>query len=186
MSGNKIPKAMLEQRIRDLIAGTQKHSTNGSLTFGGATYSATALVQVLQSLADSLATEDTARASWQDALKNVRDAQAKAGPIVQAYRSWLVATNGNAPSTLADYGLVPRKARTPLSTDKQAVANAKSKATRAARHTMGSKQKQDVKGTITTIVGASASSASSPVSPGPVVSVPTSGTPPAGTAPHPA
>ena len=35
MSATKVTKATLEQRIRGLIAGTQKHPPTGSLTVGG-------------------------------------------------------------------------------------------------------------------------------------------------------
>jgi hypothetical protein len=44
-------------------------------------------------------------------------------------------------ASLADFGLNPKKARTPLTIEEKAAAAAKRKATRAARHTMGSKQK---------------------------------------------
>jgi hypothetical protein len=73
MNATRVTKATWEQRIRGLVAGTQKHSPNGSLTLGGATYTATALVQLLQSLADALGAVDSAKASWQDALKNATD-----------------------------------------------------------------------------------------------------------------
>jgi len=150
MSTAKVTKATLEQRVRDLVAGTQKHSPNGSLTFGGATYTAAALVQELQSLADALAAADAAKASWQDALKNAATVRAKVVPVMQAYRTWLVATNGNAPSTLADYGLTPRKSATPLTSAQKVAKAAKAEATRKARGTMGKKQKKDVKGTVPT------------------------------------
>jgi len=126
----------------------QKHSPNGTLTFDGATYTAAALVQLLQELADALGVADTAKAGWQDALKDATDERAKVAPVIQGYRSWLVATYGNAPSTLADYGMTPRKVRTPLTAEQKVAAAAKAKATREARHTMGSKQKKDVKGTV--------------------------------------
>jgi hypothetical protein len=141
MSAAKVTKATMEQRIRGLIAGTQKHTPTGPLTFGGATFTGTALVQVLQSLADALAAVDSAKAGWKDALKNAADVKAKVAPVVQAYRSWLVATYGNAPSTLADYDVTPRKAPTPLTAEQKVARAAKAKATRVARNTLGKKQR---------------------------------------------
>jgi hypothetical protein len=70
-------------------------------------------------------------------------------PLARAYANTLIAANGSASSVLADYGLTPRKARAPMTTDKQAAAVAKRNATRAARHTMGSVQKKAVKGDVT-------------------------------------
>jgi hypothetical protein len=143
-------KATLEQRIRGLIAGTQKHPPTGSLTVDGASYTAAALVQLLQSLADALSAVDAARALWQNALTKQRAVQTQVLPVIRGYSSLLLAANGNAPATLADYGLTPRKATTPLSTEARAAAIAKSTATREARHTMGTKQKKLVKGTVPT------------------------------------
>jgi hypothetical protein len=144
----KVTKVTLAQHVRDLIAGTQKHSPNGQLTLGGEAFTAQTLIQTLQSLGDALSTGDTAKASWQDALKNLADVKAKVRPLLGAYRSWVVATHGNAPATLADFGITPPKARTPLSADQKAAAVAKRKATRAARHTLGPKQKKGIKGTV--------------------------------------
>jgi hypothetical protein len=151
MSTERVTKASLAEQIRGLIAGTQKHPQNGSLTFGGASYTDAALIQLLQGLATATASADSAKASWQDALKNAGDAKAKVGPVIQAYRSWLVTTYGNAPALLADYGVTPRKVRAPLDTAQQAAALEKRAATRAARHTMGTKQKKQIKGTVPAI-----------------------------------
>ncbi|HEY8089983.1 MAG TPA: hypothetical protein VIF09_19110, partial [Polyangiaceae bacterium] len=48
---------------------------------------------------------------------------------------------------LADFGLKAPKPRTPLTNAQKAAAAAKAKATRALRHTMGSKQKAALTGT---------------------------------------
>ena len=69
----KVTKVTLAQHVRDLIAGTQKHSPNGQLTLGGETFTAQALIQTLQSLGDALSTVDTAKASWKGALKNLTE-----------------------------------------------------------------------------------------------------------------
>src|SRR5579863_9288531 len=104
MSNNVKSKVSVQQRVGTLIAGTQKHSPTGQLTFGGATYDATALVQLLQNLGNAITASDVAKAKWNDALKSKQDEQAKVGPVIQAYQSYLVSLLGNAPSTLADYG----------------------------------------------------------------------------------
>jgi len=150
MNTNLETKATLEQRIRGLIAGTQKHPPTGSLTVDGVTYTAAALVQLLQSLADALSAVDAAKASWQNALTQQRTVQTQVLPVIRGYSNLLLAANGNAPATLADYGLTPRKAKTPLSTEAQAQAIAKNEATRKARNTMGKQQKKQVKGTVPT------------------------------------
>ena len=56
-----------------------------------------------------------------------------------------------SPDVLADFGINP-KARTPLTVEAKAAAVAKRTATRAARHTMGSRQKEGIKGDVTGVV----------------------------------
>jgi hypothetical protein len=105
------------------------------------------------------------------------------GPVIRAYQGYLVSLLGNAPSTLAELGLAPRKAPTPLTVEQKATAAAKRAATRAARHTMGSVQKKavtgDVKSVVITPVAASAPSATSPAA-----AAPAQGTSPTGSTPH--
>jgi hypothetical protein len=55
---------------------------------------------------------------------------------------------GSDPEALGDFDLAPRKARTPKTAEEKAVTVAKGKATREARHTMGPKAKQAIKGNI--------------------------------------
>ena len=111
---NTRTKATLQQRVRSLIAGTQKQHPTGPLTFGGYTYESSALVQLLQNLDSAIAASDEAKAKWNDALKVMQDENAKVQPVIRAYQSYLVSLLGNAPSALAEYGLAPRKVRTPL------------------------------------------------------------------------
>ena len=162
----KVTKVTLAQHVRDFIAGTQKHSPNGQLTLDGKTFTTQTLIQTLQSLGDALSMVDTAKAGWKDALKNLADVKAKVRPILGAYHSWVVATYGNAPAMLADFGITPPKARTPLSADQQVAAIAKREATRAARHTLGPKQKKNIKGTMpATAPQNNASPATAPATP---------------------
>jgi hypothetical protein len=145
---SKTTKSSLQQRIRSLIAGTQKQTPNESLTFGGATYTSAELVQILKSLDDATTGMDGARAKWRDAVTSQRAVKAKVSPVLKAYRSFLVAKYGTAVETLAAYGLTPHKAPAPRTSEQKAVAAAKRNATRTARHTMGAKQKQEVQGSI--------------------------------------
>jgi hypothetical protein len=182
MTINMNSKVTLAKRALDLVAGTQKHTPNGSFTLGSEAYTAATLVQLLQGLAEAIANVDTTRAAWQDALASADDEQAKAVPVLRAYQSMLLATYGNAPATLADYGLVPHKGPTPPSASVKATAVLKREATRTARHTMGKKQKAAIKGSVPDTTPAT-SPAASPVVPSPVASAPNTGTS-AATAPH--
>jgi hypothetical protein len=167
-----------------MIAGTKQHfSTVSSLTFGNGTYTPVQVEAFLQTLIDLRTAVDDAKA----ATKAKIVAEAAQAPSrrsqLAAYVAYVKATFGNSPDALADFGLKPRKTRTPLTIDQQAAAAAKRAATRAARHTMGPKEKSKVKGTITTIVSQPTAPAPAPVAQSPVVSAPSQGTS-GGIAPH--
>lgn len=144
----KPSKASALAGVSALIAGTQKHTPNATLTFGNATYTTASLVQILRALADAMSAHDVAQARAKDVLLALRDASAKAGPVVRAYRRFLVATYGNATETLADYGLKPPKVRAPRTSEQKAQATAKLRATRKARSTTSKKQKASIHGTV--------------------------------------
>lgn len=153
MSGISVAKpnkASALASLRALIAGTQKHTSNGQMTFGNATYTAASLVQTLQSLLDAMASYDAAVAQAKDNLAALRGLAAKVNPVVRAYRRYLVATYGNAVETLADYGLKPPKARATSTSEQKATTAAKALATRQARGTTSKKQKASIKGTTVT------------------------------------
>jgi hypothetical protein len=181
MSTGKNTDAVL---AKQLVAGAVKHfSTVSSLTIGNGTFTPAQIEASLQTLIDLRTAVDDAKT----VAKAKIVAEAAQAPSLRsqmaAFVAYVKATFGNSPDVLADFGLKPKKARTPLTVDQQAAAAKKRAATRAARHTMGSKQKKEVKGTITTIVTAPTTPAPAPVAPSPVVSAPTQGTT-AGTAPH--
>ncbi len=159
-----------------LVAGTKKHfSTVSSLTFGSATFTPAQTEAFLQTLIDLRTAVDDAKS----ATKAKIVAEAAQAPSLRSQMAALVAyvkaTFGNSPDVLADFGLKPKKARTPLTIDQLAAAAAKRAATRAARHTMGTKQKQAVKGTITTIITPQPTPAPAPVVSSPVASAPQTG-----------
>lgn len=149
-SSGKPTKASALASVQAIIAGTHKHNPNGSLTFGNATYTLDSLVQTLQRLADAMTAHDAAQAKAKDVLAALRDVSAQVGPVLRAYRRWIVATYGNATETLADYGLKPGKAKAPRTSEQKATAAAKLRATREARGTTSKKQKASIHGVVTT------------------------------------
>jgi hypothetical protein len=109
--------------------------------------------------------------------------------LMSAFVAYVRVTFGNTPDVLADFGLAP-KAQAQVSPEARVIAAAKRKATRAARHTMGPKQKAGVKGVVPDVITipttASPVVTTAPASP---AAPATSGTAPAAgavTTPHPA
>ena len=142
-------KAASLTQVQALIAGTTKVYPSGSLTFGNATHPVVSLIQALQSLEQAMIALNTAQSASKDAASALRSLEVSVGPLLRDYKRFLLATFGMSAQQLAEFGLQPPKARTPLSTDKRAAATAKARATRTARGTKGKKQKLAIKGDVT-------------------------------------
>jgi hypothetical protein len=167
-----------------LLAGTKKQfSTASSLAFGGASFTPAQVEAWFQTLIDLRAAVDDARTVVKAKIAIEAAQTPSLRSQMAAFVAFVKATFGSSPDALADFGLQPRKTRTPPTIDQQATAAARRAATRAARHTMGTAQKKEVKGTITTIVAPKPASAPAPIAPSPVASAAPQGTT-AGTAPH--
>jgi hypothetical protein len=153
----------VQQQAADqaLINGLTKHEQTLSSFLVGSTSTTTSIVATLQARITAANTAQSTRATWQAAVKANANERASTETLVSGVKQTLLVIFGGSIDTLADFGLKARKARTPLTPEQQITATAKARATRAARHTMGSKQKKKVSGTITTIVAP----ASPPASP---------------------
>jgi hypothetical protein len=147
--GKQTQAALAEQ----LIAGTKKHfATASTLAFASASFTAAQIEASLQSLIDLRTAVDTAKATTKATIA-AEKAQAPAlRTFMAAFVTFVKATFSNSPDVLADFGVTPKKAPTPLTVAEKAAAAAKRKGTRVARHTMGSKQRKAVKGDVTGIV----------------------------------
>jgi hypothetical protein len=142
-------KAAALARVQALIAGTQKHLASGSFTLAGVSFTAATIVPLLQSVADAINAVNAIQASAKDTVAASAATEAKVAPIISDFQRFVQLTFANATPTLADFGLAPRKARTPLTPAQLAARSAKAAATRQARGTTSKKQKLTVKGNVT-------------------------------------
>jgi hypothetical protein len=149
-SPSKYTKAAALTALQALISGLQKHFANAQVTVANVVYATSALVTLLQSLESAMTAQTAAETAARDAQNALHATQTKVGPVLQALRELLLAQFGNATQTLSDFGLAPRKVRTPLTVQQKAAAKAKSDATRAARGTKGPKARLAITGTTTT------------------------------------
>ena len=163
-------------QAEQLIVGAKKHfATAASLAFASGTHTPAEIESALQTLIDSRAAVTAAKAVFDAKIVDEATQTAPLRPLVRAFAAFVKVTFANSPDILADFGFKPPKARTQLTVEQKAVATARAKATRAARHTMGTNQKKQVKGTITTIVTPTGSGGSGPVVTGPVAGAPSPG-----------
>jgi hypothetical protein len=173
-------------RARQLIAGAKKHFTNGSteLQVGGATFTVTALTQLLQDFVDQRDAVEASKAATKAKIEAERIHAPSQIATIRAFVTVVRGMFGNSADALADFGLALHKARTPVTAEKKAAAVAKRAATRAARRTMGKNQKKDVKGAVKAELVVTSLDGSHPVapSPAPAGSAPTGGS--GGATPH--
>jgi hypothetical protein len=145
-----------------LIAGIGKHaSTVPAFVVGNTSYKPADLVAIIQTRVTAADTTVSTRATWQNAVQAERDARTRTQAVVFGLKQTLQAMFAGSLDALADFGLTPRKPRV-VTPEKKALAAARAKATREARHTMGKNQKKDIKGTVPAPASASPGSAPTP------------------------
>jgi hypothetical protein len=139
--------------VGQLIAGTNKHLANLSeMKIAGSSYTPSQVTARLQAFATLREDVDAAKASTKAKLAAEKAETPAMRTFLSAYVPFVKAAFSTSPDVLADFGLQPKKARTPLTVEKKAAAAAKRKSTRAARHVMGTKQRKGVKGDVTGVV----------------------------------
>jgi hypothetical protein len=132
-----------------LIAGTNKHlaSTTPILLAGGS-FTPAQITAQLQAFVSLRRDVESAQASTKAKLAAEKTDMPALRTFIRAFVTFVKAAYGSQPDVLADFGMHPPKQPTPPTAEAKAAATAKRKATRAARHTMGPKQKKGVKGAV--------------------------------------
>jgi hypothetical protein len=139
---NKATKATNE---RNMIAGLTKYVGEATMVIGGKSYTGTKLAEIMQSRLDVDEAVIAAKAVWQNAVQRERAQNAATQKVAADVRKAVYIMFGSSVETLAEFGLAPHKRGT-LTPEQQVERTAKVRATRAARHTMGPKQRQQIKG----------------------------------------
>lgn len=151
-TNSKVNRTTQQAADQKLIDGLKKHeATVPSLVIGGTSIKTTDIIGILQARIDARNAAVATKATWQSGVKADYDERSKTKTVVSGVRQALQVAFVGSIDALADFGLKPRKPAVRTPEQKQAAA-AKAKATRAARHTMGSQQKKTVMGNVTGIV----------------------------------
>jgi hypothetical protein len=137
--------------VGQLIAGAKKHFPNGStqLTLGGAPTTVDGVTSQLAGFVTNRAAVVAAQAAATTKVSAERAAMPALNALIDAFIAFVRLTFGTQADVLADFGLAPPRARTPMTAQQKAVAAAKRQATREARGTTSAKVKKAVHGNIT-------------------------------------
>jgi hypothetical protein len=130
-----------------------------SILLSGDSYTPAEVAAKLQTIVALRGAVDDAKAASKARLAEEAAAMPSLRGFMAAFEMHVRAGYGNAPDVLADFGLEPKSAAEPSKTLDKATAVAKRAATRKARHTMGSRQKQAVKGDVTGVTVTAVTSA---------------------------
>jgi hypothetical protein len=143
-----------------LITGIKLHFSSTKVLVAGQSCSMAALVAPLTQRVTSGNAVIAQRAALQAATNTDNETVASSSAFVSATVEAVYVAFGNDAAALADFGLLPRK-KPSMTPAQKLAASEKAKATRAARHTLGSKQKLLVTGETVAAGSASAPAAAS-------------------------
>ncbi len=141
-------KSKLRVQEQDALVGIEKYLSNVTqVTVEGAPY---AVADLKKALTDDLAAQTAtaaARAASRAAVAAERITGEKAHGVLLLLHAYVVYTYGkNAAQVYSDFGFPqPKTGKKTVQVKAQAIE--KSRATRAARHTLGSKQRRAIHGT---------------------------------------
>jgi hypothetical protein len=165
-------------QAQQLLAGFQKHLASvTSLTLGSVVYTPAQITAALDLLVNLRQAVEAAEAATKAKLAT-EDAQAPAlFSLMAALVQYVKVAYSGSPDVLADFGLEPKKARTPMTAEQKAAANAKRRATREARGITTQAERMAKTGNV---VGVTITPVVATTSPAPVVTqAPAAPTPPA-------
>ena len=148
MSNKSDSKTKTMVRDQALLAGIPKRMGSAQFLVHEQTLTAAQVVALLQTRVTAATTAATSQAAYHAAVKAADNALGSSAATVSGIVETIYVAFGEDPAALADFGLPVRKKGT-LTPAQRIAAAAKAKATREARHTMGTKQKAAVTGNVT-------------------------------------
>jgi hypothetical protein len=143
-----INKSKVIDRDRQTIAGIHKYYANvPSMVLDGVSYTPADIVKILQDQLDGLDASAAAQGVYRKAVAGATAASVKANALYGVFRRRVLNDFKTSHDVLGEFGLLLPQRQIP-SAETKAKAVEKRDATRQARHTMGKRQKADIKGTV--------------------------------------
>ena len=145
---NKPAKSQRSDRNRKAAAAVQKHfGSMPAIVLDGVTYTPAEVVAELQSAIDAADATIAAAGAHHQAVLAERATAARTDALYAALKSFTLNQHKPRAEVLAEFGMTLPSRQAP-SAETLAAAAEKRAATRAARHTMGKRQKMKVKGAV--------------------------------------
>ncbi len=146
---------------RQAIAGIRKHFASApTIVLGGTPTTPNDAIAALQGPIDAIDAASASEQAFHGAVAAQNAAVAKGSDLLTDLKTLVKSQLGSSEGVLGDFGFTSPNRQTPDEATK-AAAVAKRAATRAARHTMGKRQKASVKGSVPATSAQPASSGTS-------------------------
>jgi hypothetical protein len=174
----KTAKSDRSDRNRKAIAGLRKHyASTPTMIFNGVSQATADVITGLQASIDAADATAAAAATFHKAVDAEKTANARGDAVYGGLKTFVTTQLKTSPDSMADFGFALPSRRTPDAATKADAVDKRS-ATRAARHTMGKRQKAKVTGA----PAATAASATGQPATGAAGATASAGPAPAGTA----
>jgi hypothetical protein len=147
MSGKSSLKNVLAAIIPKMVSGLTKHYAGQSLVLNNTTMTAEEVIAALNALPSAVAAAEEAVTVAKTQTATADATADTVSVLMTALHGAIFSRFGNANAAVEDFGMTPKKTRTRTVASK-AEQVAKSLATRAERHTLGSRQKAAIHGTV--------------------------------------
>jgi hypothetical protein len=152
MSKRVDSKSEFVERAKRLKAGAEgRLEATTSLRIRGRVVTAAEITAKLQALIDLRSDVEAAKAAARAKLVVEETEAPELRAFMAAFATYVKAAYDGEPDALADFGIAP-KARTEPTVEAKLAAVAKRKATRAARQTLGPRQRLAIKGDVTGLI----------------------------------
>jgi len=135
---------VLERKLQQTMDAVEKNlPADGTLVLEGKTWTQPALLQALKQVVDLYGAVADAKTQYQQQLNMLRQALPEVQKLYLNLGGALRVQFGKGHPLLSEFGVRPG-IRKPRNSQTAVLASAKSRMTRSARHTMGSRQRQSI------------------------------------------
>jgi hypothetical protein len=163
MSGKNTSKTNVISIYQQAINGVTQYLSNRTLPLNGKALTSKAVVALLQAQIDALQASTDAHTAWiQTVAKERATEESSSAPLLAALRHYVAAVFGASSDEYRAFGFQPPKPRGAKSPQTKVISAVKSRATRTARNTMGSKQRLRVTGSVPSAITLSVGNAATP------------------------
>jgi hypothetical protein len=134
-----------ERNIHAVAALRKHYADTKSMTLDGVAYSPAEVAKILQDSIDAIRITASAEARFHAAVTAEKAAHQQGDALYAALKAFVITQFKNQPAVLGEFAITLNERKRP-DAPTRAAAVEKRRATRAARHTMGRRQKAKIKG----------------------------------------